>query len=166
MWTDDLSLQSRHNERDGFSNTCVSIVYSTVYSGTDQRKHQSSASLAFVRGIHRWAVNSPHKGPVAWKMFPFGDVIMWFDSCAEFIHYSCMPTGKFYLHSIIPQSKLWNLNIYRGITRFELRNTIISFGRCSSSSMKLSCIVHQEIFTIVFGCVWLWFGTGRFYPYA
>ena len=44
--------------------TSPTIVYSTVYSGADQRKHQSSASLAFVRGIHRWPVNSPHKGPV------------------------------------------------------------------------------------------------------
>ena len=43
--------------------TVVSIVYSTVYIGEDQRKHQSSSSLAFVRGIHRWPVNSPHKGP-------------------------------------------------------------------------------------------------------
>ena len=48
----------------------------TVYSGADQRKHQSSASLAFVRGIHRWPVNSPHEGPVTQKMFPFDDVIM------------------------------------------------------------------------------------------
>ena len=52
------------------------IVYSTIYSGSDQRKHQSSASLAFVRGIHRLLVNSPHKGPVTRKMFPFDDVIM------------------------------------------------------------------------------------------
>ena len=43
--------------------TSLTFVYSTVYSGADQRKHQSSASLAFVRGIHRWPVNSPHKGP-------------------------------------------------------------------------------------------------------
>ena len=56
--------------------TSLTIVYSTVYSGADQRKHQSSASLAFVRGIHRWPVNSPHKGPVMRKMFPFDDVIM------------------------------------------------------------------------------------------
>ena len=35
-----------------------SVVYSTVYSGADQRKHQSSASLAFVRVIHPWPVNS------------------------------------------------------------------------------------------------------------
>ena len=56
--------------------TSLTIVYSTVYSGADQRKHQSSASLAFVRGIHRWAVNSPHEWPVTRKMFPFDDVIM------------------------------------------------------------------------------------------
>ena len=56
--------------------TSLTIVYSTVYSGTDQRKHQSSASLAFVRGIHRSPVNSTHKGPVTRKMFPFDDVIM------------------------------------------------------------------------------------------
>ena len=56
--------------------TSLTIVYSAVYSGADQRKHKSSASLAFVRGIHRWPVNSPHKGPVRRKMFPFDDVIM------------------------------------------------------------------------------------------
>ena len=39
--------------------TSLAIVCSTVYSGADQRKHESSASLAFVRGIHRWPVNSP-----------------------------------------------------------------------------------------------------------
>ena len=56
--------------------TGFTIVYSSVYSGADQRKHQSSASLAFVRGIHRWPVNSPRKGPVTRKMFPFDHVIM------------------------------------------------------------------------------------------
>ena len=45
--------------------------------GEDQSKHQSSASLAFVRGIHRLPVNSPHKkGTVRRKMFPFDDIIM------------------------------------------------------------------------------------------
>ena len=56
--------------------TGVPIVYLTVCSGADQRKHQSSASLAFVWGIHRWPMNSPHKWPVTRKMFPFDDVIM------------------------------------------------------------------------------------------
>ena len=54
----------------------VSIVYSTVCSDADQRKHQRSALLAFVRGIHRGPVNSPYKGPVTRKIFPFDDVIM------------------------------------------------------------------------------------------
>ena len=54
----------------------LTIVYSIVYSGADQRKHKSFASLAFVRGIHRWPANSPHKGLVTRKMFPFDDVIM------------------------------------------------------------------------------------------
>ena len=54
----------------------LTIVYSTVYSDADQRKHPSSASLAFVLGINRGPVNSPHKWPVTRKMFPFDDVIM------------------------------------------------------------------------------------------
>ena len=56
--------------------TSLTIVYSTVYSDADQRKHQSSASLAFVGGIHRGPVNSPHKWPVTRKMSPFDDIIM------------------------------------------------------------------------------------------
>ena len=57
--------------------TSLTIVYSIVYSVADQGKHQSSASLAFVTGIHRWPVNSPHKWPGTRKMFPVDDVIMW-----------------------------------------------------------------------------------------
>ena len=56
--------------------TSLTIVSSTIYSSAEQRKHQSSASVAFVRWIHRWPVHSPHKGPVTRKMFPFDDVIM------------------------------------------------------------------------------------------
>ena len=49
--------------------TSVSIVYSTVSSGVDQGKHQSSALQAFVRGIDRWPVNSPTKGQLRGKCF-------------------------------------------------------------------------------------------------
>ena len=56
--------------------TSLTIVYSTAYSDADERKHQISASLAFVRGIHRGPVNSPHELPVTRQMFPFDDVIM------------------------------------------------------------------------------------------
>ena len=56
--------------------TSLTFVYSTLYWGADQRKHQSSASMAFVRGIHRWLVNSLHTWPVTRKLLPFDDVIM------------------------------------------------------------------------------------------
>ena len=70
--------------------TSLTIVYSIVYSGADQRKHQRSASLVFVRGIHRRPVNSPHKWPVTRKMFPFDDVIM---VCADgILDVWCKPT--------------------------------------------------------------------------
>ena len=80
--------------------TSLTIVYLTVYSDADQRKHQSPASLAFVRGIHRRPVNSPHKWPVTRKMFPFDDVIMlprflsaagpWYSQCSPCMAPSCM----------------------------------------------------------------------------
>ena len=64
------TLQWRHNGHDGVSN------HQPHSSGAYQRKHQSSASLAFVRGNHLRPVNSLHKWPVTRKMFPFDDVNM------------------------------------------------------------------------------------------
>ena len=64
--------------------TSLTTVYSTAYSDADQRKHQSPASLAFVRGIHRGPVNSPHKGLVTRKMFPLDDVTMFVDGTTRF----------------------------------------------------------------------------------
>ena len=73
-----------------------SIVYSSVYSSADQRKHQSSASLALVRGIHLSPINSPHKGPVTRKMFPLDDVIMGSRLTSWFLHIAanCV-TGRY-----------------------------------------------------------------------
>ena len=71
-----FSLKRRHDERDGISNLRRLGFYSSVCWGADQRKHQSSASSAFVREIHRWPLDSPHKRPVSRKMFPFDDVIL------------------------------------------------------------------------------------------
>ena len=81
IYIDRGSIHANHNNEVIMSTkaskiTSITIVYSTVYSGADQRKLQSPASLAFVRGIHRWPVNSPHKWPVTRKKFPFDDVIM------------------------------------------------------------------------------------------
>ena len=70
------SLQWRHNGLDGVSNHQPHHCLLSRYSGPDQRKHQSSASLAFVWGIHRGPMNSPHKWSVTREMFPLDDVIM------------------------------------------------------------------------------------------
>ena len=102
--------------------TSLTIVYSTVYLCADQRKHQSSASLMFVRGIHRWPVNSPHKGPVTRKMFPFDDVIMVM-LCFVIIHRFVLyifshPSGLLRSHlghqddclsKVIMNNKAWNV---------------------------------------------------------
>ena len=80
-----------------FQITSLTIVYSTVHSGADQRKHQSSAALAYVRGIHRWPVNSPHKWPVTRKRFLFDDVMTSGDetcnrhSCVAFLQIKRIP---------------------------------------------------------------------------
>ena len=71
MYCDDVIMSATASQI-----TSLTTVYSTVFSSADQRKHQNSASLVFVRGIHPWPVNSPHKGSVTRKMFPFDDVIM------------------------------------------------------------------------------------------
>ena len=69
-------LQWRHNELDGVSNHRCLDYFLNRFFRRKSKKHQSSASLAFVRGIHRWPVNSPHKGSVTLKIFPFDDVVM------------------------------------------------------------------------------------------
>ena len=75
--------------------TILTTVYSSVYSGADRRKHESSASLAYVRGIHRGPVNSPHKWPVTRKMFPFEDVIMYMQNG----HVILTPNQLVFLHN-------------------------------------------------------------------
>ena len=90
--------------------TSLTIVYWTVYSGADQRKHQSSASLAFVRGIHRWPVNSPHKWPVmrkmmmtsSWDIGVFCEFKIWYCSAVAIaVHYVI-----FFLNTYITASQL------------------------------------------------------------
>ena len=96
--------------------TSLTIVYSTVYPGADQRKHQSSASLAFVWEIHRGPVNSPHKWPVTRKMFPFDDVIMIEENAFENVFFE--------LAAHLPQC---NLNV---LTISMLNLWTLSFKKC------------------------------------
>ena len=75
--------------------TSLTIVYSTVYSGTNQRKHQSSALLAFVWGVHREPVNFPRNGPVTRKMVPFDNFIMW--NIVDLCHSLCNVVSKIHI---------------------------------------------------------------------
>ena len=95
-----------------FQITSLTIVYSTVYSGADQSKHQSSASLAFVWGIHRRPVNSPHKWPVTRKMFPFDDVIMVLTAQMSWHVKTCDSTGMCEtITTVMVCVKLWSVSL-------------------------------------------------------
>ena len=80
LWVPSFWVCAHYNDviisTIAFQIISLTIIYSIVFSDADQRKYPSSASLAFVWGIHRGPPNSPHKWPVTRKMFPFDDVIM------------------------------------------------------------------------------------------
>ena len=106
--------------------TSLTIVYSTVCSGGDQRKHQSSASLAFVRGR-----NSPHKCPVTRKLFPFDDVILlqqpfalWvvvLAMCDATCHLLVQCFGKYTLNDS------WSICVIQFVWKFYLNNFYLTF---------------------------------------
>ena len=111
--------------------TSLTSVYSTVYSDADQIEHQSSASLAFVRGIHRGPVNSSHKCPVTRKMFPFDDVIMeWVKWCGASVRRS-----RCFIYGNKRPELLNELNLCV-VTKLECKCTIIS---------KLRALLSTEI---------------------
>ena len=124
--------------------TSLMIVYSTIYSGADQRKHESSASLAFVWGIDRWPVNSPHKWPVMRKMFPF-DLLIFFRvaSLALGQSYDCPNASEsaLKLRSKIGQFQattkhniLWTMHIFLGM---YYKSLIEYLRRCDCISSTL-----------------------------
>ena len=77
--------------------TSLTIIYSTVYLRRRSKKRQRSAPLAFVQGSHRGPVNTPHKGPVTRKMFPFDDVIIFYENIKQNItQYVNMNSASWY----------------------------------------------------------------------
>ena len=108
---------------------CLTSVYSTVYSGANQRKHQSSASLAFVRGIHRWPVKSPHKWPVTRKVFPFDDVFIYWDFVKPKLKFHCFQIHySNLLNHRDSRSKMW-LAKYLGLRYDTTRRSTPQFGK-------------------------------------
>ena len=106
--------------------TSLAFVYSIVYSCADLRERQRSASLAFVRRIHRWPANFPNHGPVTRKMFSFDDVIMqWYTAGPE-----CqMPSYKFQGEGFLP----WHV-----LNSFCFRN-----ASCSTSKLKQNHVFRE-----------------------
>ena len=127
--------------------TGVSIVCLAVCSCADQWKHQSFASLAFVRVIHQWPVNSPHKGPVTRKMFPFDHVIMALSGVAML----CMPCRK----------KANELRLYVVTYQNELTDQCHSRAehliQCSEKVqrlvMKCMCFYHKAMDSVLYHCI-------------
>ena len=145
--------------------TSLTIVYSAVYSGADQSKHQSFASLAFVWGIHRRPVNSPRKWPVTRKMFPFDEVIMWNNNDITFTwQIACLNMGTVwilaqhqvidrkvnthdvdsnlklhYIYSLYHDALRWRHNDHDGVSNHQPRGCLLnrSFGRRSKKTSKL-----------------------------
>ena len=129
--------------------TSLTSAYSSVYSGADQRQHQSSASLTFVRAIHRRPVNSPHKWPVTRKMFPFDDVIMG--------------------HQLICNNRTGRCcNQYSGWLRYNIRHPSMSaavktvlwelFRGAKHTAVSITCICMNMCKSLdTQQCVWLIF---------
>ena len=137
--------------------TSLTIVYSAVYSNADQRKHQSSASLAFVWGIHCRPVNSPHKWPVTRKMFPFDDVIMshgsvisWAFCCIIYIEYSYMKWHDTCLAPWISlqvrcnSTKIATCDFHLGWFKFDWRQILMA---TSNNNLKKSIRNASEVDT-------------------
>ena len=129
--------------------TSLTTVNSTVYRGADQRRHQSSASLAFVQGIHRWPVNSPHKWPVTRKMFPF-----------DFLHFPWptrwvddTPTSHLGHYLVDPYTWPWSPN---GHGHGHERPTATPFVQCQSAlrfwDTAISKFDHKNPWSR--SCVW------------
>ena len=112
------------------------IVSSNVNSATDQSKHQSSASLAFVRGIHQSPVNSLHKGPVTQKIFPFHDIIMGKVNFPQTVH------NRHHIAS--PWGQVMGASFVNSVTQSRVIHSIIfmNFHYCQNSGLTTEYQVH------------------------
>ena len=120
--------------------TSLAIVYPDAY----QTIHQRSGSLAFVRGIHRWTVISPHKGPVTRKMFSFDDVIMkeihrQDDKPDKYIYWIYLYDSKMVFFSIYSSSPMSGIEYIHTISRIVTFFPSTNHEHLSSASHKHNC---------------------------
>ena len=145
--------------------TSLTIVYLTVYSGADQSKHQSSASLAFVWGIHRGPVNSPHKWPVTRKMFPLDDVIMALWHCHHFTPDYYITVSR-YSRAWYSQQSLdvipwnWMTVIYlKHVTIIACTNRNTTLLMYYNSLRHNNRCIHEMLVYLKWGIMSLWFNS-------
>ena len=156
--------------------TGLTIVYSTVYS-MRKKTHQSSASLAFVCGIHRWPMNSPHKGPVTREMFPFDDAVN-----AYCINELLSSTWKDFTYPRHLSLKIWQWRKCKYISIFPEINAswsvkllprrhwveIIISNRCIIYILNTSTVLFSDVYPQPFGTLlmrFLWFMTSKLSAY-
>ena len=119
--------------------TSLAIVYTAFYSGADQRQHRSSASVAFVRGIHREPGNSSHKWPVTREMYPFDDVIMYQNSLFIILFRTS------HCHAIIMRKHEWVVN-------FFLKNKHHTLVSCHLIKLFFFLVLNQHHSQILLRC--------------
>ena len=118
--------------------TSLTVVYSTVYSDADQRKHQSSASLAFVWGIHRdWWIPRT-KGQLRGKCFHF----MTSSWCAYFlvcfVNYMKITVKKKRYRYIVIRIMSYQVKVMVSISAFTeiFNDTWITIYTCTHTLKK------------------------------
>ena len=123
--------------------TSLTVVYSTAYLGADQRKHQSFASLAFVRGIHRWPVNSPHKRPLTRKCFH-----LMTSSCASSYTINLIlrsqVTHGFVQHSNDHMTFYFTLNSQKCLEVGSCVYTLGLYMYCQANNQLLYFLIHTK----------------------
>ena len=116
------------------------------YSGADQRKHQSSASLVFVRGIHRWPVNCPHKWPVTRK-----NVSIWWR------HYGYNGNNQPLSAKFPDDSKHFSLTwVFKFVQRLLASPNPVQVGKMSSSWHVVKQVVIGEPVSVPATGLLLW----------
>ena len=107
-------LRWRHNERYDVSNhQPLDCLLNRLFKHRS-KKTSKLPSLAFVSGIHRWPVNSPHRGPVTRTMFPFDDVIT--QSVHNLVIFTMVSFKQVYTHLDILNSMMCEMIFQRRFT--------------------------------------------------
>ena len=116
--------------------TSLTIVYSTVYSDADQRKHQSSASLAFVWGIHRDRWIPRTKGQLQGKSFHLM-TSSWFFTQLHVIPFDTN-TPNIHLHLT---------RVFKARQLHSIQKVVTSSAVSSADVLKIPCLPWRGIAT-------------------